>query len=86
MAMKQDMINLSLCLTPEEVANLTGCVRARAQIKALVLMGVRHLIRPDGTPAVLRTSLSDVASSDASAADTGRKRKAEFKFRYDLLK
>lgn len=54
----RDKINESLCLSPSEVKELTGYTHVRAQIRALVLMGIGFAVRPNGTPAVFRSSLS----------------------------
>ncbi len=44
----------SMFLNTDELAALTGRVRASAQIRALRAMGIEHRIRPNGRPAVLR--------------------------------
>lgn len=44
-----------MILTPEELSALTGKVRSDAQVRALRFMGIDHLVRPDGTVAVLRS-------------------------------
>lgn len=44
-------------LTPEEVGELTGKERKRAQCDALLQMRVPFQIRPDGSPAVLRAAM-----------------------------
>lgn len=41
-------------LTCAEVAELTGKKRYKAQARALVRMGVRHVVRPNGSPVVAR--------------------------------
>lgn len=41
-------------LTPAEIVTLTGKRRYRAQVRALGKMGVRHVVRPDGSPVVAR--------------------------------
>lgn len=46
-------------LSPDELAELTGKQRPAAQIRALRSMGIRHHIRPDGRPVVLRADLSE---------------------------
>jgi uncharacterized protein DUF4224 len=52
---------LPLCLTPDEVAQLTGRTRPSAQRKALQHMSIDHKQRPDGSIVVLRSVL-DAAS------------------------
>lgn len=39
-------------LTPDEIEELTGLKRPHAQIRELQAMGVPHLVRRNGTPAV----------------------------------
>lgn len=51
---------MSICLSPDEIASLTGKKRARAQVAELERLGVPFLVRRDGTPAVLRVAV-DVA-------------------------
>ena len=46
-------------LSPDEIAELTGKQRPAAQIRALRSMGIRHHVRPDGHPVVLRADLVD---------------------------
>jgi hypothetical protein len=46
-----------LCLTSEEVADLTGKSRPSAQRRALNHMAIDHKQRPDGTILVLRSAL-----------------------------
>lgn len=45
---------MSLCLTPEEIRDLTAKERPSAQARALDAMGILYRRRPDGTLAVLR--------------------------------
>ena len=80
------MLTPSLCLSQDELVELTGRTRTKAQIRALVLMGVKHLIRPDGTPVVLRDSLLQDPSTSSSLNRTGQTKGVDFKFRYDLLR
>jgi len=44
-------------LSPEQIEILTGKQRHRAQVRALVAMGIPHHLRPDGRPIVLATDL-----------------------------
>jgi hypothetical protein len=41
-------------LTAAELADLTKRKLPRAQVRALRTMGIEHIIRPDGSPVVLR--------------------------------
>jgi Domain of unknown function (DUF4224) len=53
-------IILSLCLTKEEIRELTLKVRYAAQVRALSEMGVHHTLRPDGSPVVLHSTLTEL--------------------------
>jgi hypothetical protein len=46
-----------VCLTPEEVVQLTGRLRRSAQRRALHFMAIDHKERPDGSIMVLRSVL-----------------------------
>jgi hypothetical protein len=48
------MTNESSLLTPSELVELTGKRRYKAQQRVLSKMGVRHAVRPDGSPVVSR--------------------------------
>ncbi len=50
-------------LTPRDVAEITGKRRYLAQARALARMGVRLIMRPDGSPVVTKLAL-DAAISD----------------------
>lgn len=54
---------MNLCLTPEELQELTGRERPSAQVKALRGMGIEHRVRPDGTAFVLRAHLLNSGSA-----------------------
>lgn len=56
-------IALSFCLTKEEIKELTQKVRYGAQVRALSEMGIHHTLRPDGSPVVLHSTLSEVVGS-----------------------
>ena len=45
---------MSMFLSSDELADLTGKTRSAAQIRALRSMGIEHRIRADGKPVVLR--------------------------------
>jgi len=49
-----------LCLTQDEVAQLTGRTRPSAQRRALRHMAIDHKQRPDGSVVVLRSALDGV--------------------------
>jgi len=53
-------ITLSLCLTKEEIRELTQKVRYAAQVRALSEMRVHHTLRPDGSPVVLHSTLMEL--------------------------
>lgn len=46
-----------LTLTAEEVSEVTQKVRSRSQCEVLRKMGVPFVIRPDGSPVVLRAAM-----------------------------
>ncbi|MVW72174.1 DUF4224 domain-containing protein [Bordetella sp. 15P40C-2] len=46
-----------LTLTAEEIAEVTRKVRGRPQCEVLRQMGIPFVIRPDGTPVVLRAAM-----------------------------
>lgn len=52
-------------LTREEIIELTGRKRKDAQAKALVMMGIEHKVRPNGTLAVLRSHVEQALGSRA---------------------
>ncbi|MCO6440979.1 MAG: DUF4224 domain-containing protein [Nitrococcus mobilis] len=60
---------MSLCLTAEEVRQLTGKTRRPAQVRALRLMGIDHRVRPDGSPAVLRSAVETTSSTRLDSAN-----------------
>lgn len=45
---------MSLALTPDELVEVTGRTRHKAQAEALTAMGIPYRLRPDGSPLVLR--------------------------------
>lgn len=47
-------------LTPEELVELTHAKRRDTQIRALRMMGIEYKLRPNGTPAVLRSHVEKV--------------------------
>ena len=51
---------MSLCLTKNEIKELTLKVRYSAQSRTLAEMGIRHTLRPDGSPVVLRATLLEL--------------------------
>lgn len=54
---------MSFCLTKEEIKELTQKVRYGAQVRALSEMGIHHTLRPDGSPVVLHSTLSELVGS-----------------------
>jgi hypothetical protein len=56
----------TLCLTDDELTQLTGKVRPSAQIKALRYMAIDHKRRPDGSIVVLRNQLGDPCTESAT--------------------
>ncbi len=53
-------------LTPQEVEEITGKHRYRAQVRALARMGIQCRIRPDGRPIVSRIAFEKMMSPTAS--------------------
>jgi hypothetical protein len=52
---------LPLCLTTDEIVQLTGRTRHSAQRRALQFMAIDHKERPDGSLVVLRSVLDAAA-------------------------
>ncbi len=46
-------------LTPQEVEDITGKRRCRAQVRALGRMGIQCRVRPDGRPIVSRMAFEN---------------------------
>lgn len=46
-------------LSDDEIYSLTRKKKRGAQVRTLAQMGIRHTIRPDGSPVVIRQDLSD---------------------------
>ncbi len=53
-------------LTPQEVEDITGKHRYRAQVRALGRMGIQCWVRPDGRPIVSRTAFENIMGSTVS--------------------
>ena len=58
---------MSLCLTEDELVELTGKRKCGAQVKALRTMGIDHKVRGDGSPVVLRAHVERLFGGMASA-------------------
>ena len=56
-------ISLPLCLSKKEIRELTLKVRYSVQARTLSEMGIRHTLRPDGSPVVLYSTLKDLMDS-----------------------
>ena len=65
---------LSLCLTFEELREITGKIRASAQIRYLRAQGIAFIVRADGRPVVSRNHFEAVMSGKGS---TSKKPEAE---------
>lgn len=50
---------MTLCLTHDEIIELTHKIRYSAQKSALNLMGISHKVRPDGSPFVLKDAIEE---------------------------
>ncbi len=68
-------------LKPYELAELTGKKpnQKAAQVRALQAMGIRHWVRPDGKPVVLRSTLED-------APNVANKKRSETEPNFKALK
>lgn len=53
-------------LTAEEVVELTQKRTRPSQVTALTRMGIKHLVRPDGSVAILRAYVRKVFGDEAS--------------------
>ncbi len=53
-------------LTQQEVENITGKHRYRAQARALAQMGIQCRVRPDGRPIVSRLVFENAMGDDAA--------------------
>ena len=51
---------MGLFLDAEEMVELTGKRRRASQIATLVMMGIKHSIRPDGRPLVSRAYIDRI--------------------------
>lgn len=63
---------MTLCLSPDELRDLTGKTRPAAQERVLASMEIPFRKRPDGSLVVIRT--------DLLAAPTGRAREPALRF------
>lgn len=54
---------LPFCLTKKELQELTLKIHHGAQVRALAEMGIRYIVRPDGSPVVLHSALDEVPVS-----------------------
>jgi len=59
----------SYCLTPAELADLTGKVRASAQAEELLAMSIAHRRRRDGSIAVLRLRVEHPTGAPVAAVE-----------------
>ena len=51
---------LSICLTKEDIRELTLKAHYAVQARTLSEMGIRYTLRPDGSPVVLHSTLKDM--------------------------
>ncbi len=54
------ILRMSLLLTRDELKELTGRTRPKAQARVLMSMGIEHRVRPDGSILVLRVHLENL--------------------------
>jgi hypothetical protein len=69
---------VSLFLSPEELHILTGKIRRHAQIEALRVMGIDHVVRPDGTAAVLQSHVERRFGGSELVSNRARKTSPNF--------
>jgi hypothetical protein len=60
---------MSLFLTEQEVAELTGKQRHRAQVRALARMRIECHVRPDGRPIVSRLVFAQTMGNGTKEAE-----------------
>ena len=65
-------------LTAEELAELTGRTRRDAQVRMLRAMGITHMVRPDGSVAVMRAHVEQLFGVGAVIAPPKRKTSPDF--------
>ncbi len=56
-------------LTPQEVKDITGKHRYRAQVRALGRMGIQCRVRPDGRPIVSRMAFEKIMDGAVSTPE-----------------
>lgn len=61
-------MNEPICLSPNELNQLTNKKQSGAQASALNFMGITHRIRPDGTVMVLRADVVKTAPKDSKTS------------------
>ena len=66
------------CLTRNELSELTHKIRPSAQARVLGQMGIEHKVRPDGSIAVLQSTVLTVMGSTDHVS-----RKNEFSVNFD---
>jgi hypothetical protein len=54
-------LNNPICLTKQEVKDITLKIQNAAQSRVLAEMGIPYTLRPDGSPLVLRHALEKTA-------------------------
>jgi hypothetical protein len=60
---KAGKYTLSICLTKEELRELTLKAHYATQARTLSEMGIQHTLRPDGSPVVLHSTLKDMTAN-----------------------
>lgn len=60
--MKQEIYqrNIPICLTKEEISDITKRTKFGAQSRVLAMMGINYILRPDGSPMVLRAEVESM--------------------------
>ena len=67
---------MSLCLSRDEVAELTGAKTRAGQLRVLRANGIYHVIRADGWPNIPRSAIDGTPRQAQDAAPKWKPRKA----------
>ena len=60
---KAGKYTLSICLTKEEIRELTLKAHYTTQARTLSEMGIHYTLRPDGSPVVLHSTLREITAN-----------------------
>lgn len=65
---------MSLFLSDDELIALTGKQRKSAQIRALGMLGIAHVVRADGAPVVLRAHIEMIMGGTETTTAKAKKK------------